>query len=374
MIELVLGKRDFDHLRVQTNTSGLRLVYGLHDIVLPYSELSVGEWLAGYGDVLAAPPLVEAFLNGRRVAFDNIPTIGDRLEFIRTWGFKGADILSGRPFRLITGDAITSLRQLPPACVSCCVTSPPYFDLRDYGHHGQYGREATLAEYLQGLVAVFREVRRVLRPNGTLWINLGDTYSKSKRQTGLAQGQLLLLPARLALAMQQDGWLLKQENVWVKPNGLPESVRNRPTRSHEVVYMFVKSLPNYYGIDDVRIPHTSKRLVRKRSEFGKSIRGQLGVRPRAEEIHLNPKGKNLRTVWQIPVSRFKGDHPATFPTDLARTCILAGCPAGEIVLDCFSGAGTTGVAALQEGRRYLGIELSTKYTQLAHERLTRELS
>ena len=273
------------------------------------------------------------------------------------------DNLSSSPYKIISGDALTAIRQLQDESIHCCVTSPPYWQLRDYGVEGQIGQEPTPEEYVEKLVKVFREVRRILKPDGTLWINIGDKYEKK---------QLLGLPWQLALALQTDDWVLRSEVIWHKPNGMPESVKDRPVVSHEHIFMFTKSSTYYYGLNDIREPYVpGAKLVRSRkSAFGKALRGNIGGHGNGPEfLVLDPRGKNIRTVWTINVGNSTSDHSAMFPLELAERCIKAGCPKGGTALDCFSGHATTGVAAIANERQYVGIEINCQYNKFARNRL-----
>ncbi len=267
------------------------------------------------------------------------------------------------PFSIVTGDALASLRRLPDDSIHCCVTSPPYWQQCDYCRDGQLGQERSSSDYIENLVEVFREVRRILRPDGTLWLNLGDKYRRK---------QLLGLPWRVALSLQDDGWFLRSDCIWAKPNGMPESVTDRPTKSHEYVFMLCKSANSFYDLDAVRTPHApGARLVRTRKgAFGTAMRGGMGRHHKGSDmVHLDPRGKNIRTVWTMKVGQSKSDHFAMFPTTLAEHCIKASCPKGGVVLDSFSGHGSTGAAALMLGRRYVGIELNADYNRYARKRL-----
>lgn len=289
------------------------------------------------------------------------------------------------------GDALATLRELPDASVDCCVTSPPYFGLRDYGVDGQIGAEASPAEFVAALVAVFAEVRRVLADDGTLWLNLGDTYSS--QGGGKAEGQyaekrvsgatwqakrsgvpgvppknLLGIPWRTAFALQDDGWTLRNDVIWAKPNGMPESVADRLSTKHEHVFLLAKSRRYWFDLDPVREPHAEVSLARATRNRFAVDRSQDGVgSPQtanpAQAIHEG--GRNPGDVWMIPTSPFPGAHFATMPAALAERCILAGCKPGGVVLDPFSGSGTTGLAATKHGRRYVGIDLNREYLDLS---------
>jgi len=298
---------------------------------------------------------------------------------------------------IICGDALTELKGLPSGCVHCCVTSPPYWGLRDYGVEGQLGLERTPEEYVAKLVDVFREVRRVLRDDGTLWLNLGDSYgtvgnrnglgsstlqgSKSygrgadaekptrEQSTGLKPKDLVGIPWRVAFALQADGWYLRSDIIWAKPNPMPESVTDRPTKAHEYIFLLAKSERYWYDAEAIAEQSVYPDDDRK----ARSANGQkrmpteiiAGIRPGSQTYPT----RNRRSVWTVATKPFKGAHFATFPPDLIRPCILAGCPVGGTVLDPFFGAGTTGLVAKQEGRDYIGIELNPAYAEMARERI-----
>jgi len=261
---------------------------------------------------------------------------------------------------------------------------------------GQIGLEPTPEEYVAKLVEVFREVRRVLRDDGTLWLNLGDTYApnwnslrptggagfkRNQRQRrkhpppGLKPKDLVGIPWRVAFALQADGWWLRSDIIWFKPNALPESIRDRPTKSHEYIFLLAKSERYYYDQDVIREPFaTPPHAPRNKPRPG--VLSRYGGGPGTpdpsgdpDRVWGNPKGRNKRTVWTVPTRPFKGAHFAVFPPDLIRPCILAGCPPGGIVLDPFFGAGTVGVVALEEGRHFIGIELNPEYCEMARERI-----
>lgn len=323
---------------------------------------------------------------------------------------------------IINGDALDVLRTLPTASVQTCVTSPPYYQLRDYGMVGQIGLEATLEEYIEKITAVFREVRRMLCDDGTCWVNLGDTYAvsgrggKSEKQDtnkgSLTVGalrvgghkQLLGVPWRIAFALQADGWILRQDIIWHKTNPMPESVTDRCTKAHEYIFLLTKSTRYYYDADAIREPYTSeiresglaraRRLgyngvgsyqdwynkERKQAVVPYQTDGGSGL-VKSERFNAyvplqlpHPIGRNKRSVWTIaskPVNIGNPDVPhfATFPPDLIRPCIMAGAPVGHTVLDPFFGSGTTGMVAKRLHRRYIGIELNPDYIELAKQRL-----
>jgi len=314
---------------------------------------------------------------------------------------------------LLHGDSLEMLKTLPDGIVQTCVTSPPYYGLRNYQMAGQYGMEETPELYIARLVDVFKEVRRVLKDNGTAWLNLGDCYIGGKgasgaigdelqearfekgksinrgHQTSGGKGEtritdnrallkigykpkdLLMIPARVALALQADGWYLRSEIVWHKPNVMPESVKDRPTKSHEMIYLLSKQPRYYYDADAVKEPSVTKREItasdrRKRVlATGGAISGGTGD---GTGIH---EKRNLRDVWTVTTSNYKDAHFATFPPKLIEPCILAGSAAGDTVLDPFNGSGTTGEVAIKYGRKYIGIELNADYLAMTERRLAK---
>ncbi|MGG2485292.1 DNA-methyltransferase [Pseudomonas aeruginosa] len=300
------------------------------------------------------------------------------------------------------GDCLDALRAMPDQSFHCCITSPPYFGLRDYGMPGQIGLEQTPAEFVSRLVEVFREVRRVLRDDGTLWVNMGDSYasiaggyapegsagkhdivSRNTRGAvrrghrrnpaeGLKQKDLMGIPWRLAFALQDDGWYLRQDIIWHKPNPMPESVRDRCTKAHEYVFMLSKSPRYYYDHEAVKEDAVSDHPSGngfKRDER-ESYKNLDGTARGNDEQWTGVGGKrNRRSVWTVPTAGFKGAHFATFPPDLIRPCVLAGAPRGGLVLDPFGGAGTTALVAMQEGRRSVLLELNPEYASIARHRL-----
>jgi DNA modification methylase len=315
--------------------------------------------------------------------------------------------------RIETGDCLDVLRRLSPCFrVNCCVTSPPYFGLRDYGHAGQIGLEATPAEYVAKLVDVFREVRRVLADDGTLWLNLGDSYGSSggdifsgfnerydgtgkngkqsdlgasvsaipARDTGLRPKNLLGIPWRVAFALQADGWYLRSDIIWAKPNPMPESVTDRPTKAHEYLFLLAKQERYYYDAAAIKEPQSEAALedyarrgdARPRGHStADAARGGEGADAglRFNGNKTDPEGRNRRTVWTVPTSPFSGAHFATFPPGLIEPCIKAGCPVGGTVLDPFGGAGTTGLVADRLQRNALLIELNPEYAAMARDRI-----
>ena len=267
------------------------------------------------------------------------------------------------------------LSELPSESVNCVVTSPPYWALRDYGAEGQLGLEPTPEEYVARMVEVFREVRRVLRVDGTCWLNLGDSYSHAKAAGNTKPKDLLGIPWLVAFALQADGWYLRADVIWSKPNPMPESVTDRPTKAHEYVFLLSRSSRYFFDQEAVREPHTFNRYG------GKTVRevqkehkqppdgtnaASLGGRPRD---CFPGSGRNIRSVWEIATQPYPEAHFATFPEELVRRCLLAGCPQDGTVIDPFAGSGTTGLVARKHGRRSILIELNPSYCELAAKRL-----
>ena len=278
-----------------------------------------------------------------------------------------------------TGDCLNILKTLPDDSVHCCVTSPPYYALRDYGMEAQIGRETTPKEYISRLTEVFTEVRRVLRPDGTLWLNINKVEGcKAKDMIGI--------PWMLAFALRDTGWYLRNDIIWMKDNPMPESVKDRCARCYEHIFLFSKSKKyffDYKAISEPIAPATAERLKRGMkggNKYGKPVPGQPQPqsinRPREhgeiKDADINPF-RNKRDVWKINTVPFKGGHYAAYPPKLVETCLLAGCPEGGIVLDPFMGSGTTGMVASQMGRHFVGIELNPEYTELAYKRIGGEI-
>lgn len=268
------------------------------------------------------------------------------------------------------GDCLQSLKAMPDGCVQTCVTSPPYFGLRDYGVDGQLGLEQTPDEFVAALVAVFSEVKRVLRDDGTLWLNLGDSYGAGK--------QLLGTPWRTALALQADGWVLRQDIIWHKPNPMPESVRDRCTKAHEYIFLLSKSDRYFFdaaAIKEASVSDDRRPSALKRSRaFGyttkdKTIKGYADKPNEVSRTDTAPDTRNKRSVWTVTTKPYKGAHFATFPQALIEPCILAGAPVGGVVLDPFLGSGTTAAVALKHGRKAVGLELNPEYVDLAVQRI-----
>ncbi len=296
---------------------------------------------------------------------------------------------------ILNGDCRHVLRELPDASVQCCVTSPPYFGLRDYGVAGQIGLEPTPDDFVAEMVAVFRDVRRVLRGDGTLWLNLGDSYSTDGRKgrshmgtgmnsaystwsvrggPGLKPKDLIGIPWRVAFALQADGWYLRSDIIWHKPNPMPESVTDRPTSAHEHVFLLSKSARYFYNAEAVKeaakYPGDNRALRTDTRKAVDPLCSDSGSRARTG----TPTGEtvNLRSVWTVATQPFSGAHFATFPPALIEPCIKAGSRPGDTVLDPFGGAGTTGLVADRLQRHAVLIELNPEYAAMAERRIARE--
>lgn len=291
------------------------------------------------------------------------------------------------------------MRGLADNSIHTCVTSPPYFGLRDYGHNGQIGLESTPDEFVAVLVDVFREVRRVLRDEGTLWLNLGDSYAANRSYQvpstkggpkhgpgqsaggksstvpdGLKQKDLIGIPWRVAFALQADGWYLRQDIIWHKPNPMPESVADRCTKAHEYVFLLSKGPRYYFDYEAIKEPAVGGNSKGDGKKLAQAAIARTGGRitggTERSTLGTSADGtRNRRSVWTVPTRPFKGAHFATFPPDLIEPCILAGCPEGGTVLDPFMGAGTTAVVAERLGRQWIGCELNPEYANLALDRI-----
>ena len=265
--------------------------------------------------------------------------------------------------RIVQGDSRSALADFPDDFFQCCITSPPYWGLRDYGIAGQIGAENDPKDYISDLVAIFREVRRTLREDGSLWLNIGDSYTSGDRRwrapdkknagrsmsyrpptpEGLKPKDLIGIPWRLALALQADGWYLRSDIIWNKPNCQPESVKDRPTRAHEYVFLMSKSESYHYDFEVIKEP---------------SVNGN--------------EPKNRRTVWNINTNGFHGAHFAVFPPELVRMCLLAGSKPGSVILDPFFGTGTVGLVCREYGRSCVGIELNAEFVKMALNRIAKD--
>ena len=289
---------------------------------------------------------------------------------------------------VLVGDCRDVLSQLSPARFRCCVTSPPYWGLRDYDHAGQIGLEKSVEEYVDELVGVFRKVRRVLRDDGTIWLNLGDTYASGNRSwraadkknparamrtrsptpSGLKGKDLVGVPWMVAFALRADGWYLRADVLWRKPNCLPESVRDRPTLDYEHVFLLAKSEVYFYDADAIR--ETALWGNHHRTVVG-PVPSKAPGRGSHNGLYLSAgpeAGRNARSVWEIQLDKSPDGHPATFPIELPRRCILAGSRPGDHVIDPFGGSGTTGRAAVSLGRSATLIESNPAYAKVAMER------
>ena len=306
----------------------------------------------------------------------------------------------------LIGDCRETLKQLPNGCINTCITSPPFYALRDYQEENQIGLEKTPDEYVEELVKVFREVKRVLREDGNLWLNLGDTYSSHKdcksisqtlsigtgseqahvidkgrsasrdskmlKEQGLKNKELIGIPWKVAFALREDGWYLRQDIIWSKKNTMPESVKDRCTKSHEYIFLMTKN-PTYY-YDNEAIKEDSKSAGKKSDGF----KGRQG----GAEYHATSGGigseekvynkKNKRSVWTVATRPFKDAHFAVFPPDLIEPMVLAGCPEKGIVLDPFMGSGTTGMVAQSLGRSWIGCELNPEYVEMQRKRTSQQ--
>jgi DNA modification methylase len=312
---------------------------------------------------------------------------------------------------IILGDCIAGMKTLGDQSINTCVTSPPYFGLRDYkGGDAEIGCEASPEDYVRKMVEVFREVHRVLRDDGTLWLNLGDSYAsngcyinswlkkehnKGKKhlhtnnhdryedrkafrggEYGIKGKDLMGVPWRVAFALQADGWYLRQDIIWNKPNPMPESVEDRCTKSHEYIFLLSKNPKYYYDQESVKEP-VAESTVSRLSQ--KNLMNQNGSTRVPGKTNGNMKAvgntetRNRRSVWTVTTKPFRGAHFATFPIDLITPCILAGCPEGGVVLDPFTGSGTTAVAALTNRRNFVGCELNPDYAKLAEDRIKTEV-
>ena len=273
---------------------------------------------------------------------------------------------------IIVGDVRTSLSSIPDGSVQTCITSPPYWGLRDYGNDGQLGLESTPDEYVASMVAVFAEVWRVLADDGTLWLNLGDSYSPAKLDSaGLKHKDLVGIPWRLAFALQADGWYLRQDIIWQKPNPMPESVRDRCTKSHEYLFLLTKSARYYFDNKAIK-KEPSANLGTTNIRFGGNKYGDSDDPKHATKsgnTYVDSGTRNKRSVWTINTKPFKGAHFAVMPEALVEPCVLAGSKVGDLVLDPFAGSGTVGVVALRNGRDFVGVELNPDYAQLADDRI-----
>lgn len=301
---------------------------------------------------------------------------------------------------ILQGDCLDHLRAMLPGAFQCCVTSPPYYGLRDYGNADQIGLEETPELYVAKLVEVFREVRRVMREDGTLWLNLGDSYagsgkgawdrtdvqkevyvpkpngreaSMNKVPNGCKPKDLIGIPWMVAFALRADGWWLRQDIIWHKPNPMPESVTDRCTKAHEYIFLLSKSARYYYDAEAVKeIAVTAMKpnspSIKVHNEQSQGRHGKTSMLYAGNDV-LRPEYSNKRSVWTVTTKPFSEAHFATFPEDLIKPCILAGCPEDGIVYDPFMGAGTTALVAHKLHRNFIGSELNPEYIKIADKRL-----
>jgi DNA modification methylase len=297
--------------------------------------------------------------------------------------------------QVLHGNSLEVLKTIPTGTINTCITSPPYWGLRDYGVEEQIGLEKTPEEYVSKMVEIFREVKRVLRDDGTLWLNLGDCYFGSSMTGGtkrkgrmfkkpsncvpkqeksqLKPKDLVGIPWMVAFALRADGWYLRQDIIWHKPNVMPESVKDRPTKAHEYIFLLSKSSKYYYDAEAIKEPLARpEELLRKTPAVfgGRNKHDGYGTKKHSGNKYVGTyTGRNKRSVWTVSTKPFPEAHFATFPPDLIKPCILAGCPEGGIVLDPFIGSGTTALVAKRLNRNYIGIDINPEYCKMARERL-----
>lgn len=302
---------------------------------------------------------------------------------------------------IYNSECLSGLKDLSDNSIHCCVTSPPYYGLRDYGNDSQIGLESTPEEYIQKLVNVFSEVRRVIKEDGTLWINIGDSYSGSmkgaagypdnamnykqgtnrgtlgkatlvKQCTGCKSKDLIGIPWMLAFALRADGWYLRQDIIWNKPSVMPESVKDRCTKSHEYIFLLSKKKKYYFDSESIAEPTTTFDSVIRNRDVTKlnNTPGRTKMKVLVRNDYLT---RNKRSVWTVATQPLKEAHFATFPEKLIVDCIKAGCPEGGVVLDPFIGSGTTAIVARKLNRNYVGFELNPEYVSIANKRLRKEL-
>lgn len=312
--------------------------------------------------------------------------------------------------KILQGNCIDKIKELNNSSIDCVVSSPPYFGLRDYGVDGQFGLEKTYQEYLSNTVKIFETFKPKLKDVATIWWNVGDSYSSGGRKTttlqsvrkpkskeiekskqkyldglivrppiqnGIKEKDLLMIPNRVAIALQEAGWYIRSEIIWHKPNPMPESVRDRPTSCHEKIWLITKSKKYYYDADAIREPLAASSLSRLNQNIKNqkgSIRANGGMKSNGNMKAVgNKETRNKRNVWTITTKPFKDAHFATFPKDLIEPCIKAGCPEGGIVLDPFGGSGTTGIVSALNNRNAILIELNQKYIDIVNKRIDKEL-
>jgi len=309
----------------------------------------------------------------------------------------------------LIGDCRETLKQLPDGCINTCITSPPFYALRDYQEENQIGLEKTPDEYVEELVKVFREVKRVLREDGTLWLNLGDTYSSHKdcksisqtlsidtgseqahiidkgraasrdskmlKEQGLKNKELIGIPWKVAFALREDGWYLRQDIIWSKKNSMPESVKDRCTKSHEYIFLMTKNPTYYYDHEAIKEDAVRAGSIPKGKKYSSELAdNKIGGKHTRETLNEKPVAakKNKRSVWTVALRPFKDAHFAVFPPDLIEPMVLAGCPEKGIVLDPFMGSGTTGMVAQSLGRSWIGCELNAEYVEMQRKRTSQQ--
>jgi len=308
-----------------------------------------------------------------------------------------------KKIKILHGNCIDKIKELDDNSIDCVVSSPPYFGLRDYGVEGQFGLEKTYQEYLSNTVKIFKTFKPKLKDNATVWWNVGDSYSSGKRtsttnqslrgnknygvtrtpvQDGIKEKDLLMIPNRVAIALQEAGWYIRSEIIWHKPNPMPESVKDRPTNCHEKIWLITKNKKYYYDYKSIKEPTTESTKQRYKSGWkGNEERDYVNGKQNQFSKYIGTEkskqdalsGRNKRNVWTITTKPFKDAHFATFPKDLIEPCIKAGCPEGGLVLDPFGGSGTTGIVAAQNNRNAVLIELNQKYIDIAKKRIDKEL-
>tara|TARA_Y100001938_G_C7997824_1_gene383059 strand:+ start:44 stop:997 length:954 start_codon:yes stop_codon:yes gene_type:complete len=299
--------------------------------------------------------------------------------------------------KIYQGNCLDTLKKIEDESINTCITSPPYWGLRDYGESKQLGLEETPEEFVNNLVEVFREVKRVLRDDGTVWLNLGDSYAgpkgnnrgegagggqkrgelmgfnniKTKVPKGLKSKDLVGIPWRVAFALQRDRWILRQDIIWHKPNPMPESVKDRCTKAHEYIFLLSKKDKYYCDMDSIREPikESNKGFIMARARTAQGALGGENKHNMERRDYEEIKGANKRSVWSVNSKPFQGAHFATFPLDLIKPCVLAGCPEGGTVLDPFGGSGTTALVANGHNRNAILCELNEDYIKIAKDRL-----
>ena len=283
--------------------------------------------------------------------------------------------------KIYLGDSQSIISEWPDEVIDCCVTSPPYWGLRDYGHNGQIGLEENPEKYVEKIVSLFREVRRVLKDDGTLFLSLGDSYAgsggtgnQSKPSSGLKPKDLVGIPWLVAFALRSDGWYLRQDIIWSKPNPMPESVTDRCTKAHEYIFLLSKSQKYYFNHEAIKEPiaDSSKARLAQDIENQKGSDRVPGKTNGTMKAVGSIQDRNKRSVWTVTTKPFKGAHFATFPEDLIIPCILAGSRPGGVILDPFMGAGTTAIVAKKNGRKFVGCELNPEYIEIAERRISQQ--